>query len=721
MSKKQNSQSAPEILQYKVRPQNHYQIEQLVLNDMKKKIINDEMNSIQFYDIIQPDMNEIVTTNPKDLTKKPIKLHKKVKRSDLESNLRSKLVNEPGGKLLLQEIYEKLDEDENTQQVKAVLHKEEQFKGNRQYKPESDDLMVANLDQWWKQVKIKKQQEFEKKQLEIEKEKQVIAQLQKTVSISSFRRGAVDKRTGTTLLPAFPKLMQSQSSDDKSPQTENQNLFQAKVKGSLAKLSNLKKAELLHQDMGLVKQLDKYLQQGSTLTSQELINIEQARQKQSHEEKQTDTLIFDYTVEGLKNSLHTRIKMHLTNFLNANERAVFYEKQTNSILQQINAKLDKQKKIVTKNDHDLETLRMENHEIYNRLRSIEDIQKQLKEELGKVGNNNNSQIQKSQKSSNVDFYMATVGKQNEIESQLETMKDSYKKYKLQIKLNFKQIEKLETENSKLNKNNKELLKSIQGFLLELLKIGLDCRKQGLCWIVKAVWDTNEKLSDDNFPSYLDSKGREFLIQKAKKIIELNDLFIRAHQLFGSYHGKLETSQDNLNTSILSILSKNHFSQIDSEDIKRKTLRDRRMKSSGEINLLLKGLNREEKQSIQGTLTQIFQSKQTLNDIIYTEAQKKIQKMFKTEVSVILEQSFISEDKEKLIREYQQIQKDIELKEVLFKKFEDLELQRIVKEIEYKKYLQRFSVEPLQVLSALFGYVKAERELIKQGMMHISNN
>lgn len=40
------------------------------------------------------------------------------------------------------------------------------------------------------------------------------------------------------------------------------------------------------------------------------------------------------------------------------------------------------------------------------------------------------------------------------------MKDSYKKYKLQIKLNFKQIEKLETENSKLNKNNKELLKSI---------------------------------------------------------------------------------------------------------------------------------------------------------------------------------------------------------------------------------------------------------------------
>ncbi|CAK92326.1 unnamed protein product (macronuclear) [Paramecium tetraurelia] len=711
MSKKQNSQSTPEILQYKVRPQNHYQIEQLVLNDMKKKILNDEMNSIQFYDIIQPDMvflihiqNEIVATNPKDLTKKPIKLHKKVKRSDLESNLRNKLINEPGGKLLLQEIYEILDEDDMTQQVKPVLHKEEQFKGNTQYKQESDDLMVANLDQWWKQVKVKKQQEFEKKQLELEKEKQVIAQIQKAVSISSLRRGAVDKRTNTTILPAFPKLMQSQSSDDKSPKTESQTLFQAKIKGSLAKLSNQKKAELLHQDIGLVKQLDKYHQQGSTLTQQELINIEQARQKQSHEEKQTDTLIFDYTVEGLKNSLHTRIKMNLTHFLNANERAVFYEKQTQSILQQINSKLDKQKKIVGKNERDLENLRMENHEIYNRLRSIENIQKQLKEELGNVGNNNNNQVQKSNKSSNVDFYMASVGKQNEIDSQLETMKDSYKKYKIQIQLNFKQIEKLEAENSKLNKNNKELLKSIQGFLQELLKIGLDCRKQGLSWIIKAIWDTNEKLRDENFPSYLDSKGREFLILKAKKMVELNDLFIRAHQLFGSYHGRLETSQDNLNNSILSILSKNHFSQIDSEEIKNKTLRERRMKSSGEINLLLKGLNREEKQCVQGTLTSIFQSKQTLNDIIYTEAQKKIQKMFKTETSMALEQSFIAEDKERLIREYQQIQQDIEAKEIMFKKFEDLELQRIVKEIDYKKYLHRFSVEPLQVLSALFGYV-----------------
>lgn len=45
--------------------------------------------------------NEVLAANPKDLTKKPIKLYKKVKRSDLESHLRNKLTDEPGGKLLL--------------------------------------------------------------------------------------------------------------------------------------------------------------------------------------------------------------------------------------------------------------------------------------------------------------------------------------------------------------------------------------------------------------------------------------------------------------------------------------------------------------------------------------------------------------------------------------------------------------------------------------------
>ena len=43
-------------------------------------------------------------TSLKDSTKKPVKLHKRVKRTDLENKLRSRLADEPGAKLLLQEM-----------------------------------------------------------------------------------------------------------------------------------------------------------------------------------------------------------------------------------------------------------------------------------------------------------------------------------------------------------------------------------------------------------------------------------------------------------------------------------------------------------------------------------------------------------------------------------------------------------------------------------------
>lgn len=41
----------PEILKLTRKPKSELEIEQLVINDMKKKICNDETNEISFYDI----------------------------------------------------------------------------------------------------------------------------------------------------------------------------------------------------------------------------------------------------------------------------------------------------------------------------------------------------------------------------------------------------------------------------------------------------------------------------------------------------------------------------------------------------------------------------------------------------------------------------------------------------------------------------------------------
>ncbi|CAD8102058.1 unnamed protein product [Paramecium sonneborni] len=711
--KRINLQSAPEIIRARQKPHTHLEIETLVMQDMRKKILNDEMNTIQFYDIVKPDQDEMIASL-KDSSKKPIKLHKRVYRTDLENKLRVRLQNEPGSKLLLQEIYEKFGEDPGNYSttINKKSHQEEYFKTDLQYKPESDDQLVANLETWYKGIKRKWKEQQDKLKQEQEKERLSKLQIQqRTQSLQQFRRGGFnEKQKELQTTQTFPKLTID------STQIENeQSSFKQKLLNSLSKISAIKKVEMLHQDHSIAKQLDKYLQQGSTLTQQELAQIEQAKAKQCGQNHHDGTLIFDYTVEGLKSSLHTMIKMQLTSFQNATERAIFYEKQTNQILLRINEKLDKQKQTVKINEQDLESLRIENHQIHQKIRDISDFIKERQEEL--KGINKKPQQQNNQSTSQVDNYMVIAVRQNELESQIEQMKESYYKFHEQMKLNSVQIEKLEQENSKLNKNNKALHKSIQGFLLELLKIGLDCRSQGLSWIIKAIWDSGEKISDSNFPPFLDSKARDFLLLKTKKTIELNDLFTKAHQFFSNYK---ETSIETGNNSIASLLSKNHFSQIDSIEIKKQHLNQIKQQQQNNVALLVEGLSPTENKLIEKTFSQIFSSKQTLNDIIYLEASRKIQKMFKQEQ--VQEQSIVfteinNFEKDRLIKEYQQIQREIQMKEIQFRKFEETELQRLMKEIEYKNYLARFNIEGLQLLGAQFGYGQGESFLIKYGMLH----
>ncbi|CAK84083.1 unnamed protein product (macronuclear) [Paramecium tetraurelia] len=723
LNKRSNLQSAPEIIRTRQKPHSDLEIENLVMQDIRKKILNDEMNTIQFYDIVQPDQDEMIATL-KDSQKKPIKLHRRVQRTDLESKLRARISNEPGSKLLLQEIYEKLEEDpgKNAIPIHKKLHQEEQLKVDLRYKPESEDQLVANLDQWYKGIKRKRKQHQDQLRQEQENERLTKAQMQeRTQSLIQQRRGGLnDKTKPIQSTSSFPKLLID------SAKTENeQSTFKQKLLGSLKKITAIKKIETLHQDPSLNKQLDKYLQQGSNLTKQELAQIEQAKAKQYGDDQNNGTLIFDYTVEGLKSSLHTMIKMQFTSFQNASDRAIFYEKQTNQILLSINQRLDRQKNTVKRNEKDLEILRIENHEIHKKLRGIQDFLKERKEELIGINKKPQQSINSpniKHNSSQVDNYMVIAIKQNELEAQIEQMKDNYNNFSEQMKLNSMQIEKLEQENSKLNKNNKTLLKSIQGFLLELLKLGLDCRSQGLSWIIKAIWDSGEKIADSNFPTYLDSKARDFLFIRAKKTIELNDLYKKAHFLFRNYR---DTTIDTGNNSVVSLLSKNYFSQIDSIEIKKQHIDQIKQRQQNNVALLTEGLSPTEHKLIEKAFTQIFQSKETQNDIIYLEASRKISKMFKQEGSQ--EQSIVFSEinnfeKDRLIKEYQQIQKDIEMKENQFQKLEETELQRLIKEIDYKNYLARFNIEALQVLAAQFGYQKAERELIKYGLLHkIVNN
>lgn len=78
--------------------------------------------------------------------------------------------------------------------------------------------------------------------------------------------------------------------------------------------------EIADGDRSVNKTVTKYLNQGEGLTREDfgkldkktLINI--------------NNVLSDYTLDGLKRSLHTLIKMSISNFTNAHDRASFYEK-----------------------------------------------------------------------------------------------------------------------------------------------------------------------------------------------------------------------------------------------------------------------------------------------------------------------------------------------------------------------------------------------------------
>lgn len=76
-----------------------------------------------------------------------------------------------------------------------------------------------------------------------------------------------------------------------------------------------------------------------------------------------------------------------------------------------------------------------------------------------------------------------------------------------------------------------------------------------------------------------------------------------------------------------------------------------------------------------------------------------------------------ENREEFVREITQLQGkcDGKLKEIAVE--ETKETARIIKEFDFRNYDKRFNVDIGTVLAALLGSEKAEKELLKNGMLH----
>ena len=116
------------------------------------------------------------------------------------------------------------------------------------------------------------------------------------------------------------------------------------------------------------------------------------------------------------------------------------------------------------------------------------------------------------------------------------MKEGMNKIKYKYKLKFEEIhkkkEKLEMElniiNSELDyyKNiNEELLREHQLYYLDILKKGNDCRKEGLVWVVKNLFELQIHLEYHHFPKFLTHEQIDYLKNLAYLTLEENELRI----------------------------------------------------------------------------------------------------------------------------------------------------------------------------------------------------
>ncbi|KAL4482786.1 hypothetical protein ABPG72_022346 [Tetrahymena utriculariae] len=547
----------------------------------------------------------------------------------------------------------------------------------------------------------------------------------------------------------------------------------------------------------------------------------------------------DLTPEGIKRILQTFYSIDPDNesTMNMVEKAKNYEKISNLVEQKLLENLRDSEALITNKSNTVRILRLENHTIMKKMRQIKELSAKLQvdiKEITVVNSNKEEQlldptIQKvpdlkkiqldsqpntpmllnkkgmslsnitsSNRSALIESVMAHTSRIQEIERENQILKESYQKFELKQHYNSEIIQSIEDQINQKRKDFKQLTKAKRTFLYEILKYGKDSRNEGLSWIIRAIQNLGEKVFDTHLPDFLDSKAKDFLLQKSQKIQEIQEIQTLQNVSLDIYktnmsindHMKTVDIPDQIigdvsmignqnNISMLSQLNKSQqnnltlpsikqndnsksnqsFSQVNVDKIKHEETLDLRKKIMTNLHQMFEGLSSEELGSLEKTIDQLHATKLTTNDIIYNETKKKIKTLLNTSMPdlnkknqtsfnsqtqnqqpsanitnfldnleheqvklnhkiVLYENSTMLnkyDSREQFIQEYELLSKRLREKEKQLKQLEDKELIRVIKEYDYKNYEKRFGVKCGLVLSTLLGSIRADREIIKNGM------
>ena len=271
----------------------------------------------------------------------------------------------------------------------------------------------------------------------------------------------------------------------------------------------------------------------------------------------------------------------------------------------------------------------------------------------------------------------------ELKKDLEENEEKKSKFQKNI-VNSKKIlqekkRKLKEIKSKIEKLKFEL-KNKKNILLQhyhnILFEGIDTRKEGLSWVICAIWDLNEDVNMNFVPNFFDEKAIEYLFNIAQKKVKIGKI----KKLMESFKKKLFNDNEKIFKTIHYNNNNNNF--------------DDENNSVNNNFLLIKNAHK------------LYKNK-SMFDLLKYKNKRKNEKitlnfLMKKELKEIFNYS------PKNIKNYENIEKYYQLdklEKIILADIETLkkkEINRLTKEFLYNNYEKRFEISFETVLTALLG-------------------
>ena len=248
--------------------------------------------------------------------------------------------------------------------------------------------------------------------------------------------------------------------------------------------------------------------------------------------------------------------------------------------------------------------------------------KQKNENILKEINNNNSKSENKKKQKMNGFMLKTLQFKEESKLQKEIINVKSKITNLTEELEKKKFELNEILiNKKLIK--KELdnkISDLSNYYHKKLYEGLDIRQDGLIWIIRAIWNLDEKINTNYFPNFLDNESIKYLLLIAHKTVDIQNIKNKIE----IQKNKLNKYLKNENKSINIENNKNnyHHNIIKSNDDKKNKIINNR-----KINLSKNFSNFPNKITLKN-LNNFYKKENLTNKIINSEPMTIINKLNK---------------------------------------------------------------------------------------------